>query len=326
MTTYPDGLYQFGGVPVPMGGIPPGGTHYWVNPSHALASDGNIGTDPNAPLSTLAAAEDKCVANRHDTVHYVAGSSGLTLTAALTWDKNYTHLIGHAAPTRVAQRTRIFQLSTLTGASPLVDITASGCIFSNLYIFQGVDDATSLINVRVRGGRNYFWNVHFAGGGHATQAIDGGASLALISDSNGSCEENTFHRCTIGVDTADAATGMVALTFDGEAHRNTFDDCVFRMRAGSTGAAFIEVLDATGIDRDNPFYGCHFHNNSTSNDMASAVLAPAGMGEPRQLYFDSRCTFTNVTKIDANDRGIVFGNMVAGVAADLAGVAAAMYE
>jgi hypothetical protein len=50
------------------------------------------------------------------------------------------------------------------------------------------------------------------------------------------------------------------------------------------------------------------------------------MGEPRQLFFDANCTLTNVTKIDASDRGIVYGNMVAGVAADLAGVAALMNE
>jgi len=110
-------------------------------------------------------------------VYYIAGTSSITLSAALTWSNSYTHLIGICAPTRTAQRARIFQLSTLTGASPLITISGSGCIFSNLYVFQGVNDATSLINVSVTGGRNYFENVHFAGGGHAAQAIDGGAAL-----------------------------------------------------------------------------------------------------------------------------------------------------
>lgn len=296
-------------------GIPrgPKSKVYIVDPTNG--SDNNNGTSFKTPLATVAAAEDLCVANQNDVVLYLAGSSSITLSSALTWDKSYTHFIGLCAPTRAAQRARIFQLSTLTGASPLITISASGCIFKDLYIFQGVDDNTSLINVSVTGGRNYFENVHFAGGGHATQAIDGGASLKLDG-----AEENTFVKCTVGVDTIDAATGMMGLLFDGEAHRNLFEDCIFRMRAGNSGAGFIEVADATGIDRDNTFKDCVFVNNSTSNDMASAIVAPAGMGEPRVLLFKD-CLFHNVTKLDANDRGIVFGNMNAVTGADLSGVA-----
>jgi len=314
MTTYSDLLRHLGGVPT-LAGVPFGknAKYYFVDPANG--SDGNDGLSIEKALASLEAAEDKCAANQHDTVFYIAGSSGNNLAAALTWDKNYTHLIGVAAPTEIAQRARIFQTSTLTGASPLLTISATGCIFKNFYIFQGVNDATSLINVAVTGGRNYFENVHFAGGGHATQAIDGGASLKLDA-----AEENTFFRCTIGVDTIDAATGMMGLLFDGEAHRNVFRECVFRMRAGNSGAGFVEIVDATGIDRDNTFIDCLFINNSTANDMASAFVIPAGMGEPRVLLLKD-CMFHNVTKLDANDRGVLFGNMDAVTGADGSGVA-----
>lgn len=277
-------------------------------------SDTNPGDRHAQPFATLTAAYAACTAGQHDVVLYTAGSTSVTLSAALTWAKEYTHLVGLCAPTHAAQRSRIFQLSTLTGASPLITISASGCIFRDLYIFQGVADATSLINVSVTGGRNYFENVHFAGGGHATQAIDGGASLKLDA-----AEENTFVRCTVGVDTIDAATGMVGLLFDGEAHRNLFRDCFFRMRAGNAGAAFVEVADATGIDRDNTFIGCLFTNNSTATDMTSAFIIPA-MGEPRAILLKD-CMFHNVAKLDASDRGVLFGNMNAITGADLSGVA-----
>lgn len=313
MTTYGDLIYQLGGVPV---GWPTPFSRdmvaYFVDP--ARGSDDNSGLSPDEPVAGIEAGEAKLVANQHDTLFYIAGASGNNLAAALTWDKNYTHLVGIAAPTEIAQRARIFQTSTLTGASPLLNITATGCVFKNFYIFQGVDDATSLINVQVTGGRNYFENVHFAGGGHATQAINGGASLKLAA-----AEENTFRNCTIGVDTIDSATGMVGLLFDTDAHRNMFRDCVFRMRAGNSGAAFVEVADATGIDRDNSFIDCLFVNNSTSNDMAAAFLIPA-MGEPRAILLKD-CMFHNVTKLDANDRGVLFGNMNAITGADLSGVA-----
>jgi len=313
MTTFGDQVFQYGGLPVGTGGIPPGGNHYWMNP--ASGSDDAVGTY-DSPVASFEAGYALLTANQHDTLHYIAGSSGDNLEAAVTWSKNYTHFVGHAAATALATRTRLFQLSTLTGASPLLTISASGCIFSNFYIFQGVNDATSLINVSVTGGRNHFYRVHFAGGGHATQAIDGGASLKLDTDS---CEENLFEQCTIGVDTIDAATGMVGLLMDGGAHRNVFRDPIFRMRAGNTGAAFAEVADSTGIDRDTTFINPVFLNNSTANDMASAFLIPA-MGEPRSILLVNPIAH-NVTKWDANDRGVLFGNENAITGADLSGVA-----
>jgi hypothetical protein len=285
---------------------------YLVDPANG--DDDNLGDRWTKPLATVAEAYDRCVANHNDVVLLLGDQTSITLQTALVWSKNYTHFVGLCAPTRVAQRSRIFQLSTLTAASPLLLISASGCVFKNFYIFQGVDDATSLINVSVTGGRNYFENVHFAGGGHATQAIAGGASLKLDG-----AEENFFNRCTVGVDTIDAATGMVGLLLDTDAHRNEFKDCRFRMRAGHTAAAFVKVVDSTGIDRDTIFDNCIFVNNATANDMASAFVIPA-MGEPRLILLKD-CLFHNVTKLDASDRGVLFGNMNAITGADLSGVA-----
>lgn len=285
---------------------------YVVDPVNG--SDSNAGTNWLQPLATILAAFNKCVANQHDVVLYVGGPTSCVLSAALDWNKDYTHLIGYCAPTRIGQRARIFQLSTLTGASPLLTISASGCVFKNLYIFQGVNDATSLINVKVTGGRNYFENVHFAGGGHATQAVDGGASLMLDG-----AEENTFVNCTIGVDTIDAGTGMIGILFDTEAHRNVFEKCTVRMRAGNAGAVFVEIADATGIDRDTIFSNCLFLNNSATS-LTSGFAIPAGMGAPRKLLLKD-CMILGTTKLDANDRGVLFGNMGAITGADLSGVA-----
>lgn len=313
LTNFPNGVTSFGFPMLPGGGLPPGGNVFFLDPSAANASDSNDGS-PDSPLATLAGAYAKTTNNNNDVIFYVAGSTSLTLTAALAWSNSYTHLIGLCAPTRTAQRARIFQLSTLTAASPLITISGSGCIFANLYVFQGVADATSLINVSVTGGRNYFENVHFAGGGHATQAVDGGASLKLDG-----AEENTFVNCTIGVDTIDAGTGMVGILFDGEAHRNVFDHCTVRIRAGNAGAAFVEVADATGIDRDTLFDNCLFLNNSATA-LTSGFVMPAGMGAPRKLLLKD-CMVLGTTKLDANDRGVLYGNMGAITGADLSGVA-----
>lgn len=292
------------------------GKIFWLNPSHALANDSNSGEDPEAPCLTLAGAYAKLTANQHDTLVYVAGASSITLTAALVWAKSYTHFVGVTAPTMVGQRARIFQLSSLTGASPLIDITGSGCIFQNLYIFQGVADATSLINVRVTGSRNYFSNVHFAGGGHATQAIDGGASLVISGGS-----ENLFEDCTIGVDTIDAATGMAGLVYasTGGAARNIFRRCHFTLQAGNAGAIFVELLGNSGLDRYQIFDGCLFTNLSgTALTQAFAIAAGFDPANKRLLLKD--CTLIGAPKWDNADRGAIYGNMNAFTGADLSGV------
>lgn len=301
-------------------GIPRGPNSNIYLVDAANGDDDNPGDRWTKPLATIAAAYAKCVANQHDVVLVLAGSSGNTLSAALTWSKNYTHLIGLCAPTHAAQRARIFQLSTLTGASPLLTISASGCIFKNFYIFQGVDDATSLINVSVTGGRNYFENVHFAGGGHATQAVDGGASLKLDG-----AEENLFRHCTIGVDTIAAGTGMVGILFDSDALRNVFEDCHISMLAGHTGAAFVEVADGTGIDRYTIFKNCLFTNTNYANfAMAGGFVIPAVAANRPARIFLKDCIGYGATTWDANDRGVLMGNMNAVTGADLSGVAVEM--
>ena len=288
------------------------GNVYVLDPTNG--DDSNPGDTFEKPFKTLAAAYAACVDGQNDVIVYVPGSSSITLSSAFTWAKSYTHFVGLCAPTMVGQRCRIFQLSTLTAASPLFTISGSGNIFKNLYIFQGVNDATSLINVSITGGRNYFENVHFAGGGHATQAIDGGASLKLDG-----AEENTFVRCTIGVDTIDAGDGMMGILFDSEAHRNMFKECVVRIRAGNAGAGFVEIVDATGIDRDTVFDNCIFLNNSATS-LTSGFVIPAGIGAPRKLLLKD-CMILGTTKLDANDRGVLYGNMNAITGADLSGVA-----
>lgn len=316
MGLYPKNLSEY----VALAGIPRTKNSQIFLVDAANGSDSNTGLTLQSPLATIAAAFAKCTANQHDVVLVVGGSSSNTLSVALDWSKNYTHLIGWCAPTQMGQRARIFQLSTLTAASPLLTVSASGCIFKDLYIFQGVADATSLIDVSVTGGRNYFENVHFAGGGHATQAVDGGASLKLDG-----AEENTFVRCTIGVDTIAAGTGMVGILFDGDARRNLFKDCHVSMYAGHTGSAFVEVADATGIDRYTIFQNCLFTNtNKTQYTMASAFVIPAIAANRPARIFLKDCMLYGVTALDASDRGVLMGNMNAVTAADLSGVAVEM--
>lgn len=310
MGLYPRAIDVAGQLGLPRG---PNSQAYFVDPANG--SDSNDGLRFERPLLTLTEAEDRCVANQHDAVIYLGGSSSITLSAALTWDKNYTHLVGLSAPTPAATRARIFQLSSLTGASPLLTISANGCIFKNFYIFQGVADATSLVNVSVSGSRNYFERVHFAGGGHATQAIDGGASLLISGGS-----ENLFYRCTIGVDTIAAATGMAGLVYaaTGGAARNYFQECHFSMYAGNAGAIFVEALGNSGLDRYHIFDNCQFSNLS-STAMTQAFAIASGFDPANKRFLLKNCTKIGATKWDDGDSGMVYGDMNAVTGADGSG-------
>lgn len=292
----PTDAYELG---LPVG---PNSNVYYVDPANG--DDDNKGTAPEKPLATLTAAEDLCTANQHDVVAYIASSSSVSLTATLTWDKNFTHLVGLCAPTFAAQRSRIFAHADNDDVTPLLNVTATGCIFKDFYIFNGPDDAGCLANVQVTGGRNYFENVHFAGGGHASNAIDGGSSLALTG-----AEECLFRGCTIGVDTIEAATGMAGVRVDSDAKRIAFEDCRFTMFAGDVGAKFVEVVDSAGFDRYLDFKDCLFLNDSTTTTMTEAFTVPAGMGSATHRILLRDCQFVGVGDIEDNDRGIVYANM-----------------
>jgi hypothetical protein len=317
MTTFADMVFGLGGVPL-MAGVPfcKDSKYYFVDARNG--SDGNDGLSPDAPLATIIAAEDKCVANRHDTIFIIGTGTAIAMTAALTWDKDYTHLIGICAPTQIAQRARIsHEDATYTGLSPLFNVTATGCIFKNFYCFQGVADATSLINWQVTGGRNYFENVHFAGGGHDTMAIDNCASLFL----NGA-EECTFVNCVLGVDTIALGNGGNVLRFDGSAHRNIFRNCILQTLIDNGGARLVELVDASACDRITWFDNCTFISNSVNKGttMASAFEIPSGHTTTASIFLKD-CTGMGFTDWDDDDRGLIYMNMGTITAGGNSGVA-----
>lgn len=294
------------------------GTEYFVDPANGDDTN-NDGMSWDNAFASIPVAYAACTDGANDKVIYLGGATGATLAATLTWAKSYTHLIGVCAPVSTGQRARIHN-ETVTGVTPLMNITGSGCVFKNFYIFQGVDEAVANINVQVTGERNYFENVHFAGGGHASQAINGGASLKI--DGGSECR---FVHCTIGVDTILAGTGMVNLLFDGSATRNEFEDCKFLIQAGHTGAAWVEVVDATGIDRCQTFKNCVFMNpNKPAFEMLSGFLIPAGMTPPVGPLLLKDCVAYGAAKWDADDRGVLMGNMDVVAPVDLSGVAVEM--
>lgn len=296
---------------------------FFVDP--AGGDDDNLGDRWTKPLLTLEEAEDRCTANRNDAVVVLGNNAGLTPAAAITWDKSYTHLVGLAAPTRVGKRARIFQGAALT-TSPWFNISGvQGCIFRDLYLFSGVADAAAKVAVALTGAqRCVFDNVHFAGGGHATSAIDAGAALHFTGAGP---SENLFKDCVFGVDTAVQGNGWAALVFaaTAAAARNVFEDCLFTVYAGHAGVRFVELMANGGIDRYTLFKRCTFINlNATQMDSAFEIAAGFDPANKRFLLQD--CALIGADDWDDDDRGALYlntGTITGGGNAGLFAVAAA---
>ena len=298
------------------------GNSWYVRP--VTGSDTNDGRSPTSAFKTVAKAHSAATASNNDVVYLIAeGASGTASdttdyqSATLVWSKNLTHLIGICSPTDWSQRARIAQLSSATGVSPLVHVTANGCYFANFSIFHGVADATSLIALTVSGNRNVFDHVGIFGIGNASQVTAGGKSLLL--DGAGGATENSFRHCTIGLDTIARDNTVTEINATGGASRHYFEDCFIDAYVSNAGYTFL-TIGANGIDRSLIFKRCIFSSKSSNKSitLTSAFSIPA-ISQGAIILKETALMVDGGTAVwDSSSRGIIW-NDGAAVAASGAG-------
>ena len=261
---------QFGMPLYGISGTPPfTGNCFWVNES--AGSDGNTG-GPQDPLATLTQALTFCTDGNNDVV-YLTGTVHVTATVA--WSKSKTHLIGLAPNLQTNARARISTTGT-TVFTPLVNVTGSECIFTNIGSFHGFSNATTQICWADSGGRNSYNYCFFGGMANATGAAAQTGSRSLTITTAG---ENTFTNCQIGLDTVTRSAANASLELLGDTPRNTFRNCVLPMLSNSASAVFVTV-GASGMDRWALFDNCSFINcvESTGTTLSAAITANASAG------------------------------------------------
>jgi len=297
-------LTASGGVDEPIGQ----GNIYYLDPTNG--SDSYLGKTPGTAFATLEHAYDQLTANQNDVLKYLSGASEATIAEGVTWAKSYTHLIGVCAPVPIAQRARVMVSANM---NTMLTISASGCIFANQYWFQGSTAAANVNNVVVTGFRNYFYNFHFAGIGHATPAGQATANSLKLN----AAAECMFERCTIGVDTIKRTADNHQLIITGDTKRNQFKDCMFLSFADTDTYALIEV--AGGQDRWTLFDRCLFYNFSTNHAVNLLELCDYTLTTTHDTIFKD-CTLVGILEYDADD---TTGTWIDGAAptADTSGVA-----
>lgn len=288
MTTVGDMLFQLGGVPV-MSGIPfgPKAQYYFVDPANGSA--GNAGLDLKNPLATVQGAEDKTTGDQHDTILLIAGDTASAVAASITWDKDYTHLIGIGSELPgMGQRCRITGSATVD-ATELLNISGNGCLFRNFQLFNGADADAEAAAAVVSGSRNVFKNVFFAGMGHATSAAHvGGCSLQVTGD------ENYFEDCTIGLDTIVRGAANYQLKISGK--RNHFKNCKILSNCVTAGAFMVQIDNSAADLRWNLFEDCLFYNyrENWGTAITDCFDMPAG-GNTHDVILKGNCMLYGCT-------------------------------
>lgn len=243
-------------------------------------SDSNPGTKWDAPLKTVEAAYALCTDLKNDVVLLVGNGTSNAATAAITWAKSFTHLIGMCAPTILEPRSRI-KCPAALATTPFITWSATGCIVKNLSFWHETSNAAGLVNVLVTGGRNYFEGCQFAGAVGAN-AVTGSRSLVIDGGAN-----NRFKDCVIGNDTIVVPNGGAGLEFQTGAMHNIFEDCVFNVETNGTTFVHVLVPAADDVGRLNIFKRCLFVNEGSGAQASVFGIVSALAASSRIVLLDS---------------------------------------
>lgn len=281
-------------------GLPYVGDVYYVDPTSG-SDTANDGSAQDNALATVSAAEDKCTAGQNDVVLLTptATTGRTTETAAITWDKDYTHLIGVAAP--VMQNTRAgMNAPALSATVSFFDVSADGCIFANM-TWAAFNDCDEL--AEVSGSRNRFDNIHFAGLGNATAADTAAGSTCHI---NGG-QENWFTGCTFGLDTVTRGAANFTVELESAASRNRFWDCDFVMHADATSPFHVKLEGTSAIDRWVEFKNCTFYTFWTNDgDKITAVFDTSEQSATGHVRMTGTYNMQGADNWEASDTSRIF--------------------
>ncbi len=136
LTAFPNGASSFGLPLVGGGGLIPIAYRYFFVCS-VTGSNGNEGTDPDSPLSTLDFAVGKCTASKGDVIIVLPGHVETVATAAgLAFDVAGINVIGVG---KGSLRPKI----NLTATASTITVTAANVSLENILITGGIDAVVS---------------------------------------------------------------------------------------------------------------------------------------------------------------------------------------
>ena len=310
MTTFADGLYQYGGQPVGTGLPPTSGNIYFVDYTNGVDSNSGYGRSPTKPWKTIEYAYDQVTSNNNDVI-CLQGSATHVLSAMLTVAKNRVHFIGiDGTNGRLYGQNAKVSLTATSGASNIGTILNTGIrnSFTNIK-FINESTVTEGIYCFVEGGEyTLIQNCEIYKATDLDQT--GAAELVLNGDST------QIVGCTIG-SLANAISGSIirpciqltaGLAGVGKVCRDgTIVDTLFWRQAGATTNVFINAANATDVERQLLLQHCGFINSKASAALPAVCIRLAATLTVGNIILDPTCYASNVTKIATATGVIVTG-------------------
>lgn len=301
MSTFPDGLYQWGGVPVSSGQIPVTyGNYYFVD--YDNGADGNSGTKMDKAKKTLAAAYALTTSNNNDVI-VLSANSEHTLTAKLTVSNNRVHFVGLDTGGRYyGQRARV-TLGTTTTITSTMRVTGVGCTFRNIKFSNASNQGTQSFCVEDGGEYALFENCEF----YKSDDMDKTACAELLANGDSSL----YKHCTFGSLTTATSSGDInrpVVLFDREiitgkvARDNMFVDCLFWRKAGHVNNIFIEATAADDAERMVLFKGCTFVANILGEAMVNVV--ESALTNAHMMFIDCHAVNCGSWATSATNAGV----------------------
>lgn len=249
------------------GDIGLGGDKYFLDPVNG--DDTNDGLAPWNAFATMAVAYAALTDNANDILFIIGGATANTLTATLTWAKNYAHCVGLCSSVKEGNRVVIDASANFT---PIVNITGTGCQFANLRFIHDQDAAGNLVNVSVAGSSNSFYNCEFEGPGHATIA---GVAYREVSIA-ASAVHSTFVSCTFGLATSLAAVATgVEVEILGECFGTYFISCTFIGYSSHIGKVQVKADVNFGAEGNIVIFDdCNFLNMDNNVTQTQLINPP----------------------------------------------------
>ena len=295
MTTFADGLYQFGGQPVGTGIPPTSGNVYFVN--YGTGTNAGSGKNMSQPWKTLEYAYDQVTTNNDDVI-VLMGSDTHVLSAMLTVAKNRVHIIGiDGTNGRPYGQNAKVSLTATTGATNVFTMKNTGIrnSFTNIKWMNASTVAEGLYCVGEGGEYAIYTNCEFYKSTDLNETT--AAELVLNGDSA------QFFNCTFG-SLADLLVGdiirpCVELTKEtvgtGLVTRDALMvDCTFWRQLAGTAGVFIRAAASGDVERllrlERPTFVAANLGSTPAVCIASATLTDGWIAVNNPAGF-------NVTKI-----------------------------
>lgn len=221
-------------------------------------------------------AHDVAVTNRNDVICLYPGT--YNQTAAITWSKSSTHLVGMTSP---MQRTPAVTGTYGAAYITTLEATASGATsslavtghYNQFHNFGAINSCAAGVGTIVPTGRvNLFKNLYIRGGEHATQLASAvlGYAVAFNATVAGHGNNNTFQSCHIGEsrNTIITAGGQIYFaTTGGISSTNQqieFKDCFIQQVSATNACSAVFQTGNYAVDRHVLWENCQFYNFQTN--------------------------------------------------------------